>query len=62
MKNNVVKVEENPDPPKKDTLPVEHPKFGEMPDTWKAYDFEKKKEVEQLPFQFNLGDALFTKD
>ena len=60
VENNGVEVEENPDLPKKDNLPVEHPKFGERPDTGKAYNFEK--EVEGLPFQCNLGDASFTKE
>ena len=60
VENNVMELEENWDTPKKDTLPVDHPKFGERPETGKAYDFEK--EVEQLPFQFNLGDASFTKE
>ena len=39
---------------------MEHPKFGERPDTGKAYNL--KKEIEQLPFKFNLGDAPFTKE
>ena len=42
VENNTVKVEENPDPPKENNIPVEHPKFGESPDTGKAYDFKKK--------------------
>ena len=29
VENNTVEVEENPDPPKKDILPLEYPKFGE---------------------------------
>ena len=58
MENNVVEVGENPDPPKEINIPVEYQKFGERPDTEKAYDF--KKEIEQLPFKFNLGDAPFT--
>ena len=60
VENNAVEVEQNMDPPKEKDIPVEYPKFGERPDTGKAYDF--KKEIEQLPFKFNLGDAPFTKD
>ena len=59
VEDNAVEVEEKPEPPKKDSLPVEHPKIGERPDTVKAYDFKK---MEWLPFQFNLGDAFFTKE
>ena len=55
-----MKVEENPDPPKENNIPVEHPKFGERPDTEKAYNF--KKEIGQLLFTFNLGDAPFIKE
>ena len=55
-----MEVEENMDPPKEKDILVEYPKFGERPDTGKAYDF--KKEIEWLPFQFNLGDASLTKD
>ena len=39
---------------------MEHPKFGGRPDTGKAYDF--KKDIELLPFKFNLVDAPFTKE
>ena len=60
VENNTMEVEENPDPPKENNLQMEHPKFQERPDTWKADDF--KKEVEWLPFKFNLGDAPFTKE
>ena len=59
VENNAVAVEENMDPPKEKDILVEYPKFGERPNTGKAYDFNKN---EQLPFQFNLGDASFTKD
>ena len=59
VENNAVEVEEDIDPPKEKDIPVEYPKFGERPDTGKAYDF--KKEIEWLPFKFNLGDAPFTK-
>ena len=55
-----MEVEENPDPPKEINVPVEYPKFEERSDTGQAYDF--KKEIEQLPFKFNLGDAPFTKE
>ena len=48
VENNAVEVKDYPDPLRKDNLPVEHPKFGERPNTGKAYDFEK--EVEWLPF------------
>ena len=60
VENNAVDVEENMHPPKEKDIPVEYPKFGERPDTGKAYDF--KTEIEQLPFKFNLGDAPFTKE
>ena len=59
VENNAVEVEENTDP-KEDNFPVKYPKFEERPDTGKAYDF--KKEIEWLPFKFNLGDAPFTKE
>ena len=39
---------------------MEYPKFGERPDTEKVYDFAK--EIEWLPFKFNLGGAPFTKE
>ena len=45
VENNAVEVEENPNPPKENNIPVEHPKFGERPDTWKAYDFKKERVV-----------------
>ena len=60
VENNTGEVKENPDPLKENDIPVEHPKFGERPDTRKAYYFHK--EIEQLPFKFNLGDAPFTKN
>ena len=41
VENNAVVVEENPDPPKEDNLPVDHPKSREMTDTGKAYDLKK---------------------
>ena len=59
VENNTVEVEEKPDPPKENNMPVENPKFGERPDTGKAYDF--KREIEWLPFKCNLGDGPFTK-
>ena len=40
-KNNTVWVEENPDPPKENNILVEHPNFGERPDSGKVYDFKK---------------------
>ena len=55
-----MEVEENMDPSKEKDIPVEYPKFGERSDTGKAYDL--KKEIEQLPFIFNLGDVSFTKE
>ena len=58
--NNTVGVEEILDPPKENKVPVECPKFGERPATGKAYEF--KKEIELLPFKFNLGDVTFTKE
>ena len=42
VENNTVEVEENPDPPKKNNVPVEHPKFRERPDTRKAYYLNTK--------------------
>ena len=42
VENNTVKVEENPHPPKENNIPVEHPRFGERPDTGKAYDLKNK--------------------
>ena len=42
VENNTVEVEENPDPPKKNKVPVEHPRFGERSDTEKAYDLKTK--------------------
>ena len=55
-----MEVEENMDPPKEKDIPVEYPIFGERPETGKTYGF--RKEIEWLPFKFNLRDALFTKD
>ena len=54
-----MEVEENMNPPKEKNIPVEYPKFGERPDTGKAYHFKK---IEWLPFKFNLVDAPFTKE
>ena len=45
VENNAVDVEENPDLPKNDTLTVEHPKFGERPDTDKASDLKQGSRV-----------------
>ena len=45
LENNAVELEENPDPPKEDNLPVQHPKFRERPDTGKAYDFKTRSRV-----------------
>ena len=44
VENNAVEVEENPDQPKENKIPVEYPRLEERPDTRKAYDF--KKEIE----------------
>ena len=55
-----MEVEEDLDPPKEINDPVECPKFLERPDAGKVYNF--KDEIEWLPFNFNLGDASFTKD
>ena len=55
-----MEVEENMDPPKEKDIPMEYQKLGEGPDTGRAYDF--KKEIKQLPFKFNLGNAPFTKE
>ena len=60
VENNAVEVEENVDPPKQKDNPVEYPKIGERPDIGKVYNFAK--EIEWLPFKFNLGDAPFTKE
>ena len=59
VESKAVEVEENLDPQQKDTLPEDYPKFGDRPDTVKAYDF--KEEVAWLWFWFNLGDAPFTR-
>ena len=42
VENNAVEVEENLDPPKEKNIQVEYPKFGERPETGKAYDFKKE--------------------
>ena len=42
MKNNTVEVEENLNPKKEDSLPVEHPMFKERPDTGMVYDLKMK--------------------
>ena len=60
VENNAVGMEENPDQPKENKIPVEYPRFGERHDTRKAYDFTI--EIEQLPLKFNMGDAPFTKE
>ena len=60
VESKAVEVEENLDPQQRDSLPEDYPKFGERPETGKAYDF--KEEVAWLPFQFNLGNASFTKE
>ena len=49
VKDNVAEMEGNPEPPEKDSFPVEHTKLEERNDTWKAYGFEK---VEWSPFMF----------
>ena len=41
VENNAVEVEEDIDLPKEKNTPEEYPKFGERPDTGKAYDFKK---------------------
>ena len=41
VESKVVEVEENPDLQQKDTPLEDYPKFGERPDTGKAYDFNK---------------------
>ena len=42
VENNIVQVEGSPDLPKENNIPEEHPKFGERPDTGKAYNFKKR--------------------
>ena len=42
VENKAVDMKETPDQQNKDTLPEEYPKFGERPDTGKAYDFKKE--------------------
>ena len=42
VENKTVEVEENPDPPKENNVPVKHPKSGERPDTGKVYDLKQK--------------------
>ena len=39
----------------------EKPSFGARPNT-KDSDFDFKKELERLPFELNIGDALLTRD
>ena len=39
----------------------EKPSFGARPDT-KSPEFDFKKELEQLPFELNIGDAPLTRE
>ena len=53
-------MEEKQDEKQKDTPSVDYPKFGERPNTKKAYNFND--DIMWLPFKFNLGNAPFTKE
>ena len=53
-------MEENLDPQQKETIPEEYPKFGERPDTGKAYDFKERGSVVTISIQ--PGYAPFTKE